>query len=91
MVTNGDGTDHGWGAHHFVIGGAVKGQKILGDVPAYDLGLENYTVNRGRLIPSTSVDEYAATLGQWFGLSETDLTSVFPNWVNFGRNSLDLF
>lgn len=91
MVTNGDGTDHGWGAHHFVIGGAVKGQKILGDIPAYDLGLENYTVDRGRLIPSISVDEYAASLGQWFGLSETDLLNIFPNWSNFGRNSLELF
>lgn len=91
MVTNGDGTDHGWGSHHFVVGGAVKGQQILGTVPAYDLGLEAYTKDRGRLIPTTSVDEYAASLGQWFGLNQTDLQSVLPNWSNFNHATLDLF
>ncbi len=91
MVSNGDGTDHGWGNHHFVVGGAVKGSKIVGDIPAYDLGLQNYTKTRGRLIPTTSVDEYAATLGRWFGLNDTDLSEALPHWGNFNRNYLDLF
>jgi uncharacterized protein (DUF1501 family) len=91
MVSNGDGTDHGWGNHHFVVGGAVRGQRILGDIPGYDLGLQNYTETRGRLIPTTSVDEYAATLGRWFGLNDTDLATVLPYWSNFDRNYLDLF
>lgn len=91
MISNGDGTDHGWGNHHFVVGGAVNGQQVLGDIPAYDLGDQNYTETRGRLIPTTSVDEYAATLGRWFGLNETDLSGVLPHWGNFGRNYLDLF
>lgn len=92
MVTNGDGTDHGWGNHHFVVGGAVHGGQIIGDIPAYDLGENAYTEDRGRLIPTTSVDEYAATLGQWFGLNSTDLRTVLPNWSeNFNSKALNLF
>jgi len=67
-IDNGDGTDHGWGAHHLVVGGAVQGKKIYGTLPEYDLGAETYTKSRGRLIPSVSVDQYAATLGGWFGV-----------------------
>ena len=92
MVTNGDGTDHGWGNHHFVVGGAVNGAQIIGDIPPHDLAEDAYTEDRGRLIPTTSVDEYAATLAQWFGLNTTDLTTVLPNWSqNFDRKTLNLF
>jgi len=83
-VGNGDGTDHGWGNHHFVVGGAVKGGEIYGDLPPMDFGLEQYTETRGRLIPTTSVDQYAASLGKWFGLNGGELNDALPNLENFG-------
>jgi uncharacterized protein (DUF1501 family) len=91
ITGNGNGSDHGWGSHHFVIGGAVKGGQILGDIPPYDLTHNAYTEDRGRLIPTTSVDQYAASLGQWFGLNPTDLNDVLPHWQNFDTPYLDLF
>ncbi len=87
-VENGDGTDHGWGAHHLVVGGAVKGQKIYGEIPLYDRSDLAYTGDRGRLIPSTSVDQYAATLGGWFGLDQNELNDALPNLNNFSEKNL---
>ena len=83
VVVNGAGTDHGWGGHHFVVGGAVRGGEIFGDLPPVDLGLQTYTRSRGRLIPSTSVDQYAASLGRWFGLEGDALRDALPNLGNF--------
>lgn len=90
-IDNGDGTDHGWGAHHFVVGGAVQGKKIYGALPEYDLGAETYTKSRGRLIPSVSVDQYAATLGGWFGLDQGELNAALPNLSNFSQKDLGIF
>jgi len=90
-IDNGDGTDHGWGAHHFVVGGAVQGKKIYGRLPEYDLGAETYTKSRGRLIPSVSVEQYAATLGGWFGLDQSELNSALPNLSNFTEKDLGFF
>ena len=87
-VDNGDGTDHGWGAHHFVVGNAVQGRRIYGTMPEMDLGLESYTQSRGRLIPSVSVDQYAATLGSWFGLSDSELNDALPNLQNFATSNV---
>ena len=87
-IDNGDGTDHGWGAHHLVIGGAVQGKKIYGTLPEYDLGAETYTASRGRLIPSVSVEQYAATLGGWFGLDTSELNDALPNLSNFTQKDL---
>lgn len=87
FTSNGDGTDHGWGAHHFVIGGAVKGKEIYGDFPqtavtgtSFDNPLD---IGSGRMIPTISVDQYAGTLAKWFGLSPSEISSVFPNLANF--------
>ena len=88
LVSNGAGTDHGWGSHHFVAGGAVKGQNIYGAFPATVLGGANDT-GSGRLLPSTSVQEYAAPLGRWMGVSETDLALVLPNLTRFAAANLD--
>ncbi len=88
MIDNGDGTDHGWGGHHFVAGGSVVGKNIYGSIPTPDIDGENYTKSRGRMIPTTSVDQYAATLGKWFGLSGSELDAVLPSLGNF--NSRDL-
>jgi len=87
LTSNGDGSDHGWGSHHFVIGGAVKGGGIYGRFPTIALGTAE-DVGSGRLLPSTSVDQYAATLGRWFGVSATDLSLVVPNIGNFSTTSL---
>lgn len=84
LAANGDGTDHGWGSHHFVIGGAVKGQHIFGDIPAAELGHE-FDAGNGRLIPTQSVDQYAAALGQWFGVEADKLTEIFPNLNKQGQ------
>jgi uncharacterized protein (DUF1501 family) len=91
FTSNGDGTDHGWGAHHLVMGGAVKGGDLYGNFPV--LGTKNANnnnfdnspnqVQNGALLPETSVDQLGATLGAWFGLSPTQLLDVFPNLSAF--------
>lgn len=87
LKPNGAGTDHGWGAHHFVLGGAVRGGELFGRFP--DLALDsNDDGGNGRLIPTTSVDEYAATLATWFGVSNAELTTVLPNLGRFATRNL---
>ena len=85
--TNGDGSDHGWGSHHFMLGGAVKGGDIYGKMPNFAMGGPDDT-GRGRWIPSTSVDEFAATLAKWFGVSATNLPLIFPNIGRFAKPDL---
>ena len=87
LNSNGQGCDHGWGSHHFVAGGAVRGRSIYGRFPTAALGSAD-DVGSGRLLPSTSVTEYAATLGRWMGLSNTDLLTVLPNLASFGSANL---
>ena len=85
--SNGEGSDHGWGNHQLVIGGAVKGGDIYGRMPDLAINGPDDT-GQGRWIPTTSVDEYAATLATWFGVSATDLPVVLPNIGRFARPSL---
>jgi uncharacterized protein (DUF1501 family) len=87
LTSNGAGSDHGWGAHHLVVGGAVKGRNIYGRFPVTALGTAD-DIGSGRLLPSTSVTEYAATLGQWMGLSAAELAMVLPGLGNFSRANL---
>ena len=90
LTSNGDGSDHGWGSHHFVMGGAVNGGKFLGTAP--EIGLtHNQQVGSGRLIPSTAVDQLGAELAAWFGVSATDVKTVLPNAKNFDLYKLGLF
>ena len=91
FTTNGDGTDHAWGSHHLVMGGAVDGQNIYGQYPTLgvDLGaFNNPNMSSNALIPTTSVDQYAATLGAWFGASSSQLNLIFPNLHNFSTANL---
>jgi uncharacterized protein (DUF1501 family) len=81
------GSDHGWGSHHLIMGGAVKGGDIYGQVPLLELGGPEDT-GRGRWIPTTSVDEYAATLATWFGVSASNLPVVLPNIGRFATSDL---
>ncbi|MGJ8560901.1 MAG: DUF1501 domain-containing protein [Litorimonas sp.] len=85
---NGDGTDHGWGSHQFVFGGSVQGGQIYGDMPELDPDNEQFTSRRARLIPSVSVDQYAATLGGWFELESTEIDRVLPNLNRFDGRDL---
>jgi uncharacterized protein (DUF1501 family) len=87
-IDNGDGTDHGWGGHHFVTGGSVAGKQIYGDIPTPDLNGESFTSTHGRLIPKVSVEQYAATLGSWFGLDAGELAAALPNLSNFSQTNL---
>lgn len=87
LQTNGSGTDHGWGNHHFVAGGAVKGGEIYGRFPTVALRSDT-DVGSGRLLPTTSVNEYAAMLGGWMGLSPNDLNLVLPNLYRFSPSNL---
>lgn len=88
LTDNGNGTDHGWGGHHFVAGGGVRGARVYGDIPVPDLETEFYTPTRGRMIPGLSVEQFGATLGGWFGLNAAELASVFPNLSNFSQSDL---
>jgi uncharacterized protein (DUF1501 family) len=82
FTSNGNGTDHGFGAHHLVMGGAVRGQDIYGQFPASGIGHER-DYGKGVLLPQFSVDQYAATMARWFGLNDGQLAEVFPNLSRF--------
>ena len=85
LTSNSNGTDHGWGSHHFVVGGAVQGQDIYGQYPVVGANQAN-DVGAGRLIPTISVDQYAGTLARWFGLSDGQIRQILPNLGNFGSS-----
>lgn len=87
LASNGDGADHGWGSHHFVAGGAVRGKQFYGAAPAVAVNGPD-DVGQGRLLPSTSVDQFAATLASWFGVSDTDLNLVVPNIGNYSLKNI---
>lgn len=87
LTANGDGTDHGWGGHHFVVGGAVNGGDIYGDIPSPQLG-HSQDAGNGRLIPTSSVEQFAAPLGRWFGLNDTELNMALPGLVNFPSGAM---
>jgi uncharacterized protein (DUF1501 family) len=95
LASNGDGSDHGWGSHHFMVGGAVNGKAFYGTPPPVSVGdtkdsagnygpADQWHVGQGRLLPSTSVDQYAATLARWFGVADAELPGILPNIGHFG-------
>ena len=87
LTSNGDGTDHGWGSHQMVMGDGVDGGKIFGTMPELAIG-SNDDIGEGRIIPTTSVDQYAATLAGWYGLTPSQIAETFPTLANF--NAADL-
>jgi uncharacterized protein (DUF1501 family) len=91
FTTNGDGTDHAWGGHQFVMGGAVKGRDMYGQFPTVGVdqsGFVNPDMSGNTLVPTTSVHQFAATLGRWFGLGDAQLLTVLPYLANFSRRDL---
>ncbi|MGI8482539.1 MAG: DUF1501 domain-containing protein [Chthoniobacterales bacterium] len=88
--TNGGGSDHGWGSHQFVLGGAVRGGQLFGTFPTLAVNGPDDT-GQGRWIPTTSVDEFSATLATWFGVSASDLSMVLPNIGRFAQPNLGIF
>ena len=87
LLNNADGSDHGWGSHHFVVGGAVKGGLYYGTAPHVSVDSDDQ-VGQGRLLPSTAVDEYAGALARWFGVPEKELATVLPNIGNFASSTV---
>jgi uncharacterized protein (DUF1501 family) len=88
QAASGGGTDHAWGSHHFIIGDAVQGQKFYGQYPELVLGGPSDAESEGRWLPSTAVDQYGATLANWFGVAPADLGTVFPNLDAFATRNL---
>jgi len=89
LSSNGDGVDHGWGAHHFVMGGAVRGGDVYGTLPVYGKSSGNGVfdspdqLSQGALLPSMPVERYAATMGRWLGLSDAQLLDMLPRLGNW--------
>lgn len=90
LTSNGDGSDHGWGSHHFVLGGAVRGGQFWGKLPSVSVNGPD-DVGQGRLLPTTAVDQLGATLAQWMGVSATDLPTVMPQIVNYSQRDMGYF
>ena len=86
LQSNDDGSDHGWGSHHFVVGGAVNGQRFYGAPPAIGSNTPD-DVGQGRLLPGIAVDQYASTLASWFGVSGSDMSTVLPNINNYNPST----
>lgn len=88
LSSNGNGSDHGWGSHHLVVGGGVKGAAFYGTAPPVSVGNtdapeDQWHIGGGVLLPSTSVHQYSATLARWFGVADTEMDGVLPNLKNF--------
>jgi len=89
LPANGDGTDHGWAGHHLVVGGAVRGGRIFGALPTIGLDNEDFSAT-GQMLPKVSVDQYGATLAKWFGLSDAQIASTFPDTANWPARTLPI-
>ena len=85
--SNGQGSDHGWGSHHMILGGAVKGGATYGQFPALTINGPNDT-STGRWIPTTAIDQYFSTIATWFGVDPSNLSTVFPNIGRFSSSNL---
>lgn len=88
LSINGDGTDHAWSGHSLVMGGAVRGGQIHGDMPQLIIDGPDDASDTGRLVPKYGIDQYGATLGKWMGMTDSDMLDIFPNLSNFSENDL---
>jgi len=89
LSSNGDGSDHAWGSHHVMLGGAVKGGQFYGTMPSLAIsGPNDYGAGLGQIVPTTATDQYFATLAAWFGVPAASLPALFPNLGNFASANL---
>lgn len=87
LTSNDNGSDHGWGSMHFMMGGAVRGRRFYGINPVImNNGPDD--IGQGRLIPTMSVDQYAATLASWFGVPDSRMAEIVPNIGNYAGSAL---
>lgn len=89
LTSNANGSDHGWGSHHFVMGGAVRGREFYGTPPEIANNGPN-DVGQGRLLPGLGVDQFGATLARWFGVTDGQMSTVLPNIVNYNPSTWNL-
>ena len=87
LAYNGDGSDHGWGAHHFIMGGGVRGGQFYGTAPHTSV-ISNDQVGEGRLLPTTSIDQFVGTLAKWFGANTGEISNLLPNLGRFATPDL---
>lgn len=87
LSSNGNGSDHGWGSHQFIMGGAVKGGRFYGIAPHISIKTDDQ-VGQGRLLPSTSIYEFASTLATWFGVSASEMPNILPNITRFSNKNI---
>jgi uncharacterized protein (DUF1501 family) len=90
LKSNGQGSDHGWGAHHLVMGGAVNGARFVGQMPPVALDT-SVDVGQGRLLPTTASETFAASCVQWLGATNSELDTIFPNLNRFATRTLPIF
>lgn len=90
LTSNGDGTDHGWAGNQIIMGEPVRGGRIFGDMPAQVIN-SNDDLGDGRIIPTTSIDQFGAEIAQWFGLGQSEINDVFPNLHRFDPGGLNMF
>lgn len=88
LAVNSAGTDHGWGGHHLVVGGAVRGQRVYGALPSLAVNGNPDDTGYGQIIPTTAVDQYSATLARWFGVDTGGIADIFPNLGRFSSPNL---
>ena len=88
LANNGDGSDHGWGSYHLVVGGAVQPKAWVGRLPSVSVVADEHNVGGGRLLPAIGVDQYGATLARWFGVADSDMAEVFPRIGNYSVRDL---
>ena len=94
LQPSGSGSDHGWGNHHMIVGGAVRGGRIYGSFPlmtnyaSFNASRDDFADSRGVMLPSASLAQYGATLAKWFGASDADLDGLFPTLASFATRDL---
>jgi uncharacterized protein (DUF1501 family) len=89
LTGNANGSDHGWGSMHFMMGGAVNGARYYGTAPVVANGGPD-DVGQGRLLPTTSVEQFAATMGKWMGVTDSELLALLPNLANYNAGARNL-